>query len=60
MSFPPLNDPDVRKGLHALIRAIVALIVLFVAVYIILGTDDDTSKKWATGIVGIIIGYYLK
>ena len=60
MRFPNLSNPDVRDGLHALVRAILAFVFSAAALSIIFFGDNEDLKKWATGIVGLILGYYLK
>jgi hypothetical protein len=44
-----------------LTRIGVSVIVLLAALYIILGnTLPDAHLKWAFGVVGVILGYWLK
>jgi hypothetical protein len=42
-------------------RVVVSLVVLFVAIYVILNNGyPDATTKWAFGVVGLILGYWLK
>lgn len=43
------------------VSIIITFLLLGVGLYVILGQDYDASvKKWAFGVVGAIIGYWLK
>ena len=42
-------------------QTIVSLAVLFFSMYILLDKNqDDSAKKWASGVIGTILGYWLK
>jgi len=44
-----------------LARAILSLIILFAGIYIILsGHFTDTLTEWACGVIGVVIGYWLR
>jgi len=43
-----------------LAQACISLIVLIPTLIVILGNYPDDHKKWAIGIIGIILGYWLK
>src|SRR5258708_38773413 len=47
---------------HAWMPAVISLLVLLSALYIILSNDGfgDAQQKWAFGAVGTILGYWLK
>ena len=53
-----MNDP---KKIKVWVQVILSLILLIFSLYTI-STEPETSTKlkWAYGIVGIIIGYWLK
>jgi uncharacterized membrane protein len=52
-----LHNNTVRNRM----RIFVTLVVLFAALFIILiGRYDSDTQKWAYGIVGLVIGYWLK
>ena len=48
-------------GLPAVVRIVVSLVVLAAGLYVILhaGYDADV-QKWGFGIVGTVVGYWLK
>ena len=49
------------KDWSVLGRLIVSLLVLIVAFYIILSNAyPDAHTKWAFGIIGVVLGYWLK
>jgi hypothetical protein len=42
-------------------RVVVSFVVLIVAIYIILNNGyPDATIKWAFGVIGLILGYWLK
>ena len=48
-------------GLPQLVRIVVSLIVLAAGLYVILNHDYQVEdKKWGYGIVGTVVGYWLK
>jgi hypothetical protein len=52
------NDP---KTIRTWVQVIISAILLIVSILIIVFESSDSVKlKWAFGIVGIIIGYWLK
>ena len=49
------------KDWNVLGRLLVTLVVLTVAFYIILSNSyPDAHAKWAFGVIGVILGYWLK
>ena len=43
-----------------IMRVLISLVVLAAALYVILSDKyDDDVKKWAFGVVGLIVGYWL-
>jgi len=49
------------KDWNVLGRLVVSLLVLIVAFYIVLTNSyPDAHTKWAFGVIGIILGYWLK
>lgn len=53
--------PLTRQDWQVLARIAISLVVLAVAFFIILtNTYPDAHTKWAFGIVGVILGYWLK
>lgn len=53
-------DKVVTRGRWAF-RAVVSLLVLALAARIILDSQSDANlKSWATGAVGVVLGYWLR
>jgi hypothetical protein len=51
---------DVKK-IRTWAQVVISAILLIFSIYIIIIEPADSSKlKWAFGIIGIIIGYWLK
>lgn len=52
---------DSAPTIHLTMRVLVSLIVLSSALFIILRTgSSDAEQKWAFGVVGTILGYWLR
>ena len=46
--------------INDIMRALISLVVLAAALYVILSNKyEDDVKKWAFGVVGLIVGYWL-
>jgi len=46
--------------INDIMRVLISLVVLAAALYVILSNKyEDDVKKWAFGVVGLIIGYWL-
>ena len=44
-----------------LVQVAVSVIVLFSALFVVLsGSYDDSFNKWAFGVIGIVVGYWLR
>jgi hypothetical protein len=42
-------------------RVVVSLIILFAGLYVILwGSYPDATIKWSFGMVGLVVGYWLR
>jgi hypothetical protein len=56
IKFTGLDD-----GLPGIVRIVVSLIVLGAGLYVILHSGFEADdKKWGYGIVGTVVGYWLK
>ncbi|HID32392.1 MAG TPA: hypothetical protein EYP24_03335 [bacterium (Candidatus Stahlbacteria)] len=53
---------DLTSGeVKVLVRIVITFIILGVGLYVILSPRyDDSTRKWAFGMVGAVIGYWLK
>jgi hypothetical protein len=52
---------DWRKNFEAVTRAIFSGVLLVVCLYVtFFGEFPESSIKYATGLMGLILGYYLK
>lgn len=50
-----------RERIKAIMRVVISLIVLGAALFVILSRAfPDDYAKWAFGVVGLIIGYWLR
>jgi len=50
-----------RSTLKVKLQFAISLIVLVVAIYLIISEPNNSDKlKWAFGIFGLVIGYWLK
>jgi hypothetical protein len=50
-----------RERWHLIARIVISLSLLIVSCTILLkGTYSDATTKWAIGIVGVIVGYWLR
>lgn len=49
-----------RDRWHFAARAVVSLVFGIPAIYIVLKGEPVESVKWATGVIGVIIGYWLR
>jgi hypothetical protein len=45
---------------HFVARAVVSLLFGVPAIYIVFKGEPVESVKWATGVIGVIIGYWLR
>lgn len=67
------NQSVAREGAHDIrpqalsfdrywMPAVISLLVLLAALYVILSNDSygDAQQKWASGVVGTILGYWFK
>jgi len=58
---PNSMQPHIPDRTTTFVRIGISLIVLGSALYVILSQNfPDESSKWAYGMVGIIIGYWLR
>ena len=56
-----MADGDLIRRAKLATQIAISLIVLFAALYIILSNRyDDSNTKWAFGMVGLVVGYWLK
>ena len=54
-------DPEARRTAKLIAQIAVTLIVLGASLWVILsGRYSDSYVKWAMGLVGVVIGYWLK
>lgn len=54
-------NKNTREGLYALTRVLVSLAVLGVALALIIESKYlDDVEKWAFGVIGVILGYWLR
>ncbi len=50
-----------RERWYFIVRAALSLIVLLVSLIVILnGSYSDATTKWAIGMIGLVVGYWLK
>ena len=50
-----------RDRWHFLARAVLSVIILIVGLFVILaGSHPDPTVKWAIGLVGVVVGYWLR
>jgi hypothetical protein len=43
-----------------IMQIVVSLVVLAAAVYVLLATSNADDHKWAYGVIGTIVGYWLR
>ncbi len=54
------TDPFVRR-LNACARIVISGAILFTALYVLLSEQYSADNtKWATGAIGLVLGYWLK
>ena len=53
-------SPDTER-LYAIVRVVISLVVLAVALGVIVSQQfPDDYSKWAFGMVGLVLGYWLR
>ena len=49
-----------QDAVKQFMQVVVSLIVLVTAVILVFGGYPDDHKKWAFGMVGVVVGYWLR
>jgi hypothetical protein len=58
---PSIPKQDVMQVLRPVMAAVITVVLLGVSLFIVLSKSfDESSKKWAFGTIGTIIGFWLK
>jgi uncharacterized membrane protein len=56
-----MTEEDRRKLIVLITQVAISSIIVAVGVIFLLFSDhDDSRTKWAIGVIGIILGYWLK
>ncbi len=56
-----MNDEIWFRRAIFLVRVTISLIVLVAALFVVLSASyDDSFNKWAFGIIGVVVGYWLR
>ena len=51
---------DWKPGVKLIVRIAISTVLLVLCLVLVLGNYPDDYKKWAFGIMGIILGYWLR
>ncbi len=51
---------DIPAWFRLAMQALISLVVLAVALYVIVKAADEGSKKWGIGAAGTIVGFWLR
>ena len=56
-----MNDEIWVRRATFLVRLGISVVLLVAALFVVLsGSYDDSFNKWAFGIIGIVVGYWLR
>ena len=56
-----MNNALWHKRAKFLVQVTVSMLVLISGLFVVLsGSYDDSFNKWAFGIIGIVVGYWLR